>query len=103
LQTVRHYAVVNLWAGERGGYRVYVEVFKEVEDLPRPTQARFGGAVFREAPTVERQVEVTSIQSGDRRWIPAGRDHALEQIILRKIQRSGFRCDSRHYPAAASE
>src|SRR5687767_7138400 len=33
LQTIRHYAIVRVWAGERGGYRVYVEVYKELEDL----------------------------------------------------------------------
>ena len=90
-QTIRHIAVVHIWAGERGGYRVYVEVYKELEDLARPSNARFGGAVFREAPTVERQIEVVELQTSDRGWIPQGRDPAFEQIILRKIQQAACR------------
>lgn len=90
-QTMRQYAVVRIWAGERGGYRVYVEVYKELEELPNPSAARFGAAVFREAPTVERQVEVVSVQSSERGWIPKGRDPAMEQAILRKIQMAACR------------
>ena len=91
LQTVRHYAVVQIWAGERGGYRVYVEVYKEVEDLPQPSGARSGVAIFQEAPTVDRRLEVVSPDARDPQWIPAGRDPAFEQVILRKIQQSQCR------------
>jgi hypothetical protein len=88
-QTIRHYAVVRIQAGERGGYRVYVEVYKELEDLARPSAATVGGASFREMPTVDRRVELVSpIAPADRTWIPAGRDCAFEQVILRKIQKS---------------
>jgi hypothetical protein len=86
-QTIRHYAVVQIWAGERGGYRVYVEVFKELEDIDRPTQARTG-AVFQEAPTVDRQIATITPQTTNPGWIPMGRDPAMEQIILRKIQQN---------------
>ncbi|HET6574512.1 MAG TPA: hypothetical protein VFG68_12970 [Fimbriiglobus sp.] len=86
-QTIRHYAVARITAGERGGYRVYVEVHKELEDLAQPTAATGGGASFREMPTVDRQVELAApIAPADRTWIPAGRDFAFEQVILRKIQ-----------------
>jgi hypothetical protein len=89
LQSVRHYARVYLWAGERGGFRVYVEVYKEVEDVSRPVQAVRGGATFREAATVDRRVEVVGVVApADRTWIPAGRDPAFEQVILRKIQKN---------------
>src|SRR5581483_459436 len=42
LQTIRQTARVEIRAGERGGYLVYVEVVKELEDLARPTQVRIG-------------------------------------------------------------
>src|SRR5262245_1457535 len=91
-QSVRHTARVQICDGERGGYRVYVEVLKELEDLPTPTGV--GGtnspgslASFREAPTVDRRPELLTAANGpDRRWVPAGRDFAYEQKILKKIQ-----------------
>jgi hypothetical protein len=87
-QTIRHHAIVRIQAGERGGYRVYVEVYKELEDLSRPSAATVG-ASFREMPTVDRRVElVTPIAPAERTWIPVGRDCAFEQVILRKIQKS---------------
>ena len=91
LQTVRHYAIVQIWAGERGGYRVYVEVYKEVEDNSTPVGARSGVAIFQESPTVDRRVEVVAPEARDEKWIPAGREPALEQVILRKIQQSQCR------------
>jgi hypothetical protein len=89
LQTMRHYARVFIWAGERGGFRVYVEVYRELEDLASPAYATRGAAVFREASTVDRRVEVVGATAPiDRTWIPAGRDPAFEQVILQKIQRN---------------
>lgn len=88
-QSMRHYAVVHIWAGERGGYRVNVEVYKELEDLERPAQANRGAAIFREMSTVDRRVEVVGATApANRRWIPMGRDSAFEQVILEKIQHS---------------
>jgi hypothetical protein len=91
LQTVRHYAIVQIWAGERGGYRVYVEVYKEVEDNSNPVGARSGVAIFQEAPSVDRRVEVVAPEARDEKWIPAGREPAFEQVLLRKIQQSQCR------------
>ncbi len=85
LQSVRHRAQVAIWAGERGGYRVSVEVYKELEDLPRPTAYQSGLAVFREAATVDRRTDVVGAVAPDRVWVPQGRDPAFEQMILRKI------------------
>lgn len=87
LQTIRHYAIVRIWAGERGGFRVYVEVYKELEDISRPAMATAGPALFREASTVDRRAEVVgAVAEPGRQWIPEGRDPAFEQAILRKIQ-----------------
>jgi hypothetical protein len=64
---------------------VGVEVYKELEDLPRPTAIQAGQAVFREAATVDRRTEVVAAETAERNWIPQGRDPAFEDIILRKI------------------
>lgn len=86
-QSIRHYARIEVQPGEHGGYRVYVEVYKQLEDVPRPSQALVGGAAFREAPTVDRRLEVATVTSAPGRgWIDAGRDPAFEQVLLRKIQ-----------------
>jgi hypothetical protein len=89
MQSMRQYAVVKIWANEGGGYKVYVEVYKELEDNPRPSTA-MAGTAFRDAATVDRRSEVvTGLRSGDSNWIPAGkaphRDYAFEQVILKKI------------------
>jgi hypothetical protein len=87
-QSVRQIATVEIKSGERGGYLVYVVVEKELEDLPRPTQATVGSAVFQELPTVERQVEVVSPETGaNQAWFKVGRDYAFEQEILRRIRK----------------
>jgi hypothetical protein len=90
VQTMRHTAYVDIWAGERGGYRVNVEVVKELEDNPRPSRAVEGNALFREAPTAERSSEVVGRQtSPSRAWIPKGRDYGFEQVILQKLRDRG--------------
>jgi len=88
LQTVRQTAIVEIRTGERGGYLVYVVVEKEQEDLPRPSR-QTAGAVFQEAPTVDRQLEVVGMPSASPAgvsWFPIGRDYAFEQELLRRIQ-----------------
>lgn len=86
LQSVRQTATAEIRAGERGGYLVYIVVDKELEDLPRPTQAR-GGAIFQEATSVDRQVEVVSAETGaDRVWFKVGRDYAFEQLLLKRVR-----------------
>lgn len=85
-QTIRQTAVAEIRAGERGGYLVYVVVERELEDLPWPVLAR-SGAVFQEAPTVDRRVEVVGPDSPtEPGWYRVGRDYPLEQLILRRIR-----------------
>ncbi len=86
-QSTRQTATVEIRAGERGGYLVYVVVEKELEDVPRPARATVGNAVFQEAPTVDRQLEVVSPETAvNRSWFKIGRDYAFEQEILRRIR-----------------
>ena len=86
-QTIRQTATAEIRAGERGGYLVYVVVDRELEDLARPTQARIGAAVFQDAPTVDRQLEVVGGETtADHAWFKVGRDYALEQQILERLR-----------------
>lgn len=92
-QTMRHYAIAKIWAGERGGYRVQIEIYKELEDLQTPSLSTSTTPVFRDQALLDRRVEViTGPRSAEKQWIPAGeaphRDFAFEQAILRKIQES---------------
>jgi hypothetical protein len=92
-QTLRQSAVVDIWAGDRGGFRVAVEVRRELLDQQRPSLARSGSAVFQESPTVDRRSELVGNDStSESLWIPAGRDYAFEQLLLKRIQECGFRC-----------
>jgi len=87
LQTLRHKAVVRVTPGERGGFKVYVEVYRELEDALNPVGSQRGAANFRELPTVDRRIDATGLAvPQSRQWIPAGRDPAYEQVLLRKIQ-----------------
>jgi len=86
-QSIRQTATAEIRAGDRGGYLVYIVVEKELEDLARPTGARFGSAIFQESPTVDRQLEVVGPEATtDLTWFKVGRDYAMEQQILRRIR-----------------
>jgi len=88
-QTIRQTAVIEIRTGERGGYFVLVTIQKEQEDLPRPSRQFMGAAVFQEAPTVDRAVEVVreAPPAGTGlNWYPIGRDYALEQVVLHRIR-----------------
>jgi hypothetical protein len=87
LQSTRQVATVEIRAGDRGGYLVYVVVDRELEDVPRPARATVGNAVFQEAQSVDRQLEVVTPELvGTRQWFKVGRDFAFEQEILRRIR-----------------
>jgi hypothetical protein len=84
-QTIRHRAVVLLSAAADGGYFVDVKIYKELEDLDRPTRATAGAASFWSLTTIERQFEVIDAAAYDSLWIPIGRDSKLEQVLLERI------------------
>ncbi len=87
LQSLRHRAVVLIQAADGGGYFVDVKVFKELEDLPQPSDFRASPAIFRADTTIARQYDVVdpSTTTVRGRWIPLGRDIAFEQKVLEKI------------------
>jgi hypothetical protein len=84
-QTYRHRVVVQIQPADSGGFFIQVMAFKELEDLPRPTRATAGAAVFTSFNNVERQFEVIDPTFFEAGWIPKGRDTALEQALLRRI------------------
>src|SRR5262249_30884315 len=87
LQTLRHRAVVLIQVADDGGFFVDVKVYKELEDLPRPTRMTAGAASFRSDNTVERQFEVIDPTIYEASWIPLGRDIKLEQAILCRLKK----------------
>jgi hypothetical protein len=87
LQTIRHRAEVIIDPAPDGGFFVSVIVYKELEDLPRPVRATAGAAAFRSDNSVERQFEVIDPTVFESNWIPIGRNHELEQLILQRIKK----------------
>jgi hypothetical protein len=85
-QTIRHRGDVLIEPAPDGGFFVHVAVFKELEDLARPTRATAGAAAFRSDNMLERQFEVIDLTVFESNWIPLGRDCELEQLILQRIK-----------------
>lgn len=86
LQSVRRIAFVTITPATSGGYYIDVQVFKELEDLPRPSHAAAGSASYRTDNPIERQYAVVDPYYIRRGWLPFGRDHALEQRILQRLK-----------------
>ncbi|MBM79767.1 MAG: hypothetical protein CMJ78_04135 [Planctomycetaceae bacterium] len=84
LQSVRRRCFVHIRPVD-GGFLVGVEVFKELEDIPRsPASAR--GDNFRESSPVARNVEPTRLPEKTS-WLNLGRDPLLEQSVLATLAR----------------
>ena len=71
---------------EGDGFFIHVIVYKELEDLPRPTRATAGGVLYRRENNVERQFEIVDPTLFESTWIPKGRDIAMEQLILQRLR-----------------
>jgi hypothetical protein len=98
LQSIRRIATMRL-TPDAAGWRVEVEVDKELEYLPRPMQATTGGASFRNddslyrygtpLPTLGQQVgdqpRPVASPTPNLGWIPLGRDPKLEQKMLARL------------------
>jgi hypothetical protein len=88
LQSIRRTALVRV-IPDPAGFRIEVQVMKELENVPRPET----GAVSLANPAALRNddslIRVTSPVAGQQPnigWIPMGRDLALEQEMLAQIQ-----------------
>lgn len=87
LQTLRNRAVVLIQPAEDGGFFLQVTVYKELEDLAKPTRSTAGAAGFTQPITVERQFEVIDPTVLESNWIPLGRNCPLEQLILERLKK----------------
>jgi hypothetical protein len=84
-QTIRRSAVVRV-IPDANGYLVEVVVLKEIEDLPHPERATAGAATFlnNESLPTQRAGDVSRTLSSPR-WLPLGRDPALEAKMLADV------------------
>jgi hypothetical protein len=84
-QSIRRRATVRV-IPDPNGYLVEVIVEKELEDLPKPEKATAGPAAIGALTTLpsKRLEEITRTHSSPK-WIPLGRDPALEQVMLADI------------------
>ena len=85
LQSIRRKAYVRFTPAP-GGYLVGVETVKELEDVPRAANFA-GGATFLDNSALQRDLNPVVGQATPSGWINQGRDPALEQAMLRSINR----------------
>jgi len=84
-QPIRRKVLVHFVRVE-GGYLVSVEALKELEDLTSPTPNSPGGSTFPQNYPLRRDLNLVLGQASPSGWIPLGRDCALEQDILGRLQ-----------------
>jgi hypothetical protein len=87
LQTIRHRCEVQIDPAQDGGFFVNVIIYKELEDLARPTRATAGAAAFQGEMTQNRTFEVIDPTVFESNWIPLGRDAEFEQTILQRLKK----------------
>lgn len=88
LQSMRRMAKVYVLPVE-GGFTVDVQVYKELEDVPRPESGAISLANSQTLRNDDALIRLTNPVGGQeptRGWIGMGRDTALEQVILGGIQ-----------------
>ncbi len=83
LQTVRRFAKIRV-VPSQDQYWIDVQVYKELEDLPRPVGSGVTGQELRHDNSINQDEDLW-YQPANKGWIPLGRDIALEQAILAKI------------------
>ncbi|QDU82900.1 hypothetical protein Pla110_46630 [Polystyrenella longa] len=85
LQSIRRRVLINVRRDD-AGYFVDVEAYKEIEDLEGLAANSAGGATFLETSPLERDYNLVVGQSTPSGWISKGRDFALEQDLLQRLQ-----------------
>ena len=85
LQSIRRRVFLNVMPAE-GGYLVGVEVFKELEDVKGLAGNAGGAATFQTSSDLSRNLNLVVGETAPSGWLPQGRDAALEQVILRRLQ-----------------
>jgi len=85
LQTVRRYAKVRV-IPTGNSYTIDVQVFKELEDNPRPLNSPVTGKVLRTDNALDVDLPDYWATTNNEGWIAMGRDVSLEQRILRNVE-----------------
>ncbi len=85
LQTVRRYAKVRV-IPTNNSYTIDVQVFKELEDNPRPDNSPVSGKMLRTDNALDTDLPENWAATNNQGWIAMGRDVSLEQQILRNIE-----------------
>ena len=83
-QAYRRYAKVMVVPAE-GGFNVQVNVFKELEDVPKPLYATAGSGTLRNETSQMHVPIVAGQQPTVTGWIPQGRDQNLEQKMMNQL------------------
>src|SRR4051794_17975819 len=87
-QSYRHRVLIKIHPAEQTGFFVQFTAFKELEDVPRPIGSLVGPAIFKNEFPLDRHLDVIDPMVTDRRWIPKGRDIALEQELIRRLKKT---------------
>lgn len=85
MQTVRRFAKVRV-VPSQDQYWIDLKIYKELEELPQPVGSTVAGRISRHDNSVD-QDDIDALAQPNVGWIPLGRDFALEQAILRNIQK----------------
>lgn len=85
LQTIRRFAKVRV-IPTGTSYQVDVKVYKELEDVDQPVGAAVSAPRIRYDNALDVDKSNQWRTNVYEKWIPQGRDFALEQKILRNIQ-----------------
>lgn len=86
LQSIRRKAYVSVTPVE-GGYLIGVEAHKELEDVAKAANLQ-GAATFLDDNILARDLNAVVGQATPSGWISKGRDDALEQSMLKSINRA---------------
>ena len=84
-QSIRRHAVLKVTPAGNG-FLVEINVFKELEDVPRPEHSTAGAATLRYDGSMTRIVNPVGEQPLTRGWIRLGRDPALEQRMMANLE-----------------
>jgi hypothetical protein len=84
-QSIRRKVLIH-YVRVEGGYLVTVEALKELEDVGAPSPNSPGASTFSPNYPMRRDLNQVLGQAAPPGWIPLGRDVALEQNLLCRLQ-----------------
>jgi hypothetical protein len=90
LQTIQRVAIIHIDPASTGGFLVRVQVFKMLEDMPKPVSQPAGRAAFTNDFPINRVREIVGPVPAPLGWINKDRDPNLEQAILAGIRDALF-------------